>query len=674
MKRSLLFVLAWALASVAAAGIPPIPPSAPGMASKVTLTPTPTQTAGLVTNGDSLTYGYTPVLAALLSPQTVVNNGVPGQSVMQIGARVGAFPTTLTSTGGTICDSGGDAVTFPAGFEVVTNTTVQSSGVTGTLAGHHGTVTYNGSTWTFTCDVTSTSYSLLNATPFIVDQSYRNYATQFFWVGHNNGQIPQTTLWTVVNSIVDNIPPSQQFAFLSNTYDTGSTTYLPSGTFGETVSQNNNYAQGFGASHYIDIQTPLIAAYTSGFNVDSYDHTNGIPPTSTRLLDGVGTLTSSINSTTDSIAVTESGGTGAVQVGDLLVIDTLSSPEVVVVSAVSGTYPSFTVTTTNTSGTRLQWAGTSAASHSSGASVFVVNYIHFGAKSYGGGQNGCIASSSAWASAFPSAQTSCGYDIIASTLKTWLTNNPPPSPAAPSQTATTDGQTQISAGVVAGSSNANQAPLGTTQHPLQGSFSQINFPGTGFVGGNQATFNNLYANSISAGIPGVNNSAWWGCFVLTGNDFCNPLNGASVTLGNSASPYTAADLAHVSFFSYVLNPDTNDFGSVGTSSKAFGQGYFNDYIIAGAIFTTTGSACSVGSTAGGGSGGKFTSSTAGTCAVVINMANSVAAPHGWDCHFNDLTTPADTSSWAMTATTTTTASASGTTASGDVVSFTCVGY
>jgi hypothetical protein len=92
--------------------------------------------------------------------------------------------------------------------------------------------------------------------------------------------------------------------------------------------------------------------------------------------------------------------------------------------------------------------------------------------------------------------------------------------------------------------------------------------------------------------------------------------------------------------------------------------------VGGTTFTASG--CSSSTPVGGASAGSFDSGTSGTCTVTITMGNSVAAPHGWACFANDLTTSASTIK--QTATTTTTVTLSGTTTSGDVVNFACTGY
>jgi len=90
--------------------------------------------------------------------------------------------------------------------------------------------------------------------------------------------------------------------------------------------------------------------------------------------------------------------------------------------------------------------------------------------------------------------------------------------------------------------------------------------------------------------------------------------------------------------------------------------------------TFTVSGCSATSPVGSGTTGRFTSGTTGTCTAVItlNGATGMTAANGWSCYAADRTTPADIVS--QTADSTTTATLSGTTVSGDVISFGCLPY
>ena len=92
----------------------------------------------------------------------------------------------------------------------------------------------------------------------------------------------------------------------------------------------------------------------------------------------------------------------------------------------------------------------------------------------------------------------------------------------------------------------------------------------------------------------------------------------------------------------------------------------------GTKFTISG--CSAGTTVGGPSSGSFVSGTTGTCTVVItiNGATGMTAANGWACHAADLTTPANLIS--QSASTTTTCTVTGTTNSGDTITFLAMGF
>lgn len=89
-----------------------------------------------------------------------------------------------------------------------------------------------------------------------------------------------------------------------------------------------------------------------------------------------------------------------------------------------------------------------------------------------------------------------------------------------------------------------------------------------------------------------------------------------------------------------------------------------------AIGTQSVSGCSLTSAVGGSWAGKFNSGTTGTCTVTITFSDT--ANTGWTCDAHDTTTVADVIN--QTAFTTTTATISGTTASGDIITWKCVGF
>jgi lysophospholipase L1-like esterase len=134
----------------------------------------------------------------------------------------------------------------------------------------------------------------------------------------------------------------------------------------------------------------------------------------------------------------------------------------------------------------------------------------------------------------------------------------------------------------------------------------------------------------------------------------------------NATGYSFMAIVHAAAINAIL--DGQSTAPVTTTSFVGANGYES----LGTKFTTSG--CAVSATTGGPTAGSYTSGTAGTCTTVITMngATGLAAPNGWACSASDRTTPTDVI--AQTASTTTTATLSGTTSSGDVIGFSCMGY
>ena len=135
-----------------------------------------------------------------------------------------------------------------------------------------------------------------------------------------------------------------------------------------------------------------------------------------------------------------------------------------------------------------------------------------------------------------------------------------------------------------------------------------------------------------------------------------------------------ATLSHTIFGNGNERISTTAATDLGGNSTLQIDGGVSTYgeIIRGTKFTTSG--CSVSATAGGATGGTYTSGTTGACTVVVTMAGATGftAPAGFVCSADDLTTPANLQS--QSASSTTTATITGTTVSGDVVAFHCHGY
>lgn len=123
-----------------------------------------------------------------------------------------------------------------------------------------------------------------------------------------------------------------------------------------------------------------------------------------------------------------------------------------------------------------------------------------------------------------------------------------------------------------------------------------------------------------------------------------------------------AGAASLSYFGF--NPNTNLEGLHGFLASG------------GAAPTVTGSGgCGTltnqlgGSTAGQVTIGTFSVS----CTLTVTVPTASAAPNGWKCLFNDLTTPADTVPQAST-TTTTCVTTAATVVTGDTIQYVLVAY
>lgn len=148
--------------------------------------------------------------------------------------------------------------------------------------------------------------------------------------------------------------------------------------------------------------------------------------------------------------------------------------------------------------------------------------------------------------------------------------------------------------------------------------------------------------------------------------------GTNATITNSSGFYVPTT---------ALSNVTNGYGlNVAAPTGATGINYAGQFTgnvgVAGGIISNgtkfTASGCSNSATVGGATAGTYTSGTTGTCTVVITMGNSATAPNGWDCNADDRTTVSDIIN--TIASTTTTATLAGTTVTGDVIGFHCVGY
>lgn len=217
-----------------------------------------------------------------------------------------------------------------------------------------------------------------------------------------------------------------------------------------------------------------------------------------------------------------------------------------------------------------------------------------------------------------------------------------------------------------------------------------NISTTGAAATADHTITSTSANCMAVGPNGITNPTLQAncntASAVTGISVVGAAAGAGVKInGTSTGASEQITLASKGNGTVSLNVPTNNnaFNLNSTDARMSFSGtniYFytsklstlTPIMIGATKFTATG--CSVSSTIGGGSAGKYTSGTTGTCTVVvtINGATGSTATNGWTCWANDETTPAD--KIQTIASTTTTATISGTTVSGDIISFGCIGF
>jgi hypothetical protein len=117
-------------------------------------------------------------------------------------------------------------------------------------------------------------------------------------------------------------------------------------------------------------------------------------------------------------------------------------------------------------------------------------------------------------------------------------------------------------------------------------------------------------------------------------------------------------------------------GNSGNQGDTTGSLKFSGLISVGTKFTTNGGCGETsGTTQGGATKGRFTTSGSTSCTSIVTMGDGDTAPNHWACTAHDLTTAADYNNPQVLTTTTTTATiVTGTIVANDVIEFSCDGY
>jgi len=489
---------------------------------------TPSALATVAIIGDSLTQTtYGPLLgnayAPLPSGLTVTNLGDSGQSPGQIAARIGAVPTYAISSTGTIPITGTATMTFTVGWEPV-NASTTGQYLHGTWGGVPGKATYSSGCCAWVPDGTGSPVSVNNiyGAQFIPDQPSRNAVAQIFGMGHNvSQQAPQYVYQNLLASVA-NVPPWELYAVWSNTYDNGNSAVNWSGGQFWTINQQlNAWEQSTFGSHFINVNTPMLAAYDPTSAVDIEDATiHLVEPSSLRAVYGYGTLTNAIGATDTSIQMTCVGGSIPLN-EDMLVFDTGANQELAFITAASGSCPGTITYTVNRLG-----IGNNEA-HSAGVPAYNVDHLHMATP--------CIASLTGGNANNPNGW--CGGQYIATAVATYVTANYNPSSAqAPAFTGLPDGSARLPSTLP---TSTTQSQYGSAGNPVAlvnaqiGWFSGNISMGMGIINAPQANLATLNLGNLqnTTGSP-------LSFFPSGSYYYFSPSSGATVFLGSGSNPFS----------------------------------------------------------------------------------------------------------------------------------------
>ena len=276
---------------------------------------------------------------SLLTGGTVVGQGVPGNTSIQIAIRQGGLASTIVS-GVTIPTSGNVTLSFAVGYEPANTYGGNNgagcysgpaiAGTSGTLGGVHGTYLATGSgTGTFTPSTYPGSPVVVAASaPFVVDTPY---SADFFVIedGYNNYSSTSTILANDAE-MVASLPYPKKYVvtsvITSATRSVGNNYCLPTPSANCLAIQADNAGKAAAnPGHYVDTLTPLLNGCSPASSqvgaIDAIDKTNGVVPTSCHWYT-VGVITASIASGDTSICV---NATAAPVVGDVAYLSTTGS-------------------------------------------------------------------------------------------------------------------------------------------------------------------------------------------------------------------------------------------------------------------------------------------------------------------------------------------------------------
>lgn len=251
--------------------------------------PPPAPVSVLNAWGDSLTAGggvttpqinaYPARLAARLG--IIVNNyGIGGQTSTQIGGRQGGVPVRITLKNDMAGEPAGDEVTAIDNQFLSTPASSWNHTQTGTLGSLHGTVSRTvvagTETYTFFADPGSVLQAVPPQTLFVPDQRATYSQGNLFWVGTNDGLLPNDVTSNIA-SMVAKIKDKRYIVLsLINGAQGPASPY-----YHDVIAINTDLANTYGPN-FLDVRTTLVNAFDPANAQDVIDRGNDVIPSSLR--------------------------------------------------------------------------------------------------------------------------------------------------------------------------------------------------------------------------------------------------------------------------------------------------------------------------------------------------------------------------------------------------------
>jgi hypothetical protein len=399
----------------------PISYGTPLTAAQLNATSTPlclaawgdSHTAG---NRGNFDRGAWPELIGPLVGNCVVNAGIGGETSTQIAIREGGVQTHIVSASGNIpaCPTlpcTGITVVWKPNWQPTTiennNPYLPQLNIAGTLETAprvHGTVTLSGGVYTFTpLAKMASAVTVRGDESFTIDRPYAGDA-QVFWAGYNNwADTPQIDSdiacmagTMTATSCTTGTPSGKPYLVLglpvNNLCQKADSSCAQAGgdmwagtTAYKTITATNSYLARTYPANFIDVLKLLVDSYNPSLPSDVADHANGLPPTSLRAINSVGTLKAAVGSTdTDCSAqgIDFAITTNNVAVGNVFTLDAGVpglSENVMVLACSSGNGYGATCVSPITSCVR-GWGKSAIFSHAAGSPFQADDGVHLNAQ------------------------------------------------------------------------------------------------------------------------------------------------------------------------------------------------------------------------------------------------------------------------------------------------------